>query len=279
MNDSIIDSHQHFWKFDPQRDNWITDEMIILRKDYLPADIVPVFKQNHIKGSILVQADPSENENRFLLSLAVQHSFIEGVVGWINFNAERLEERLADYLQYGKLKGFRHLLQGECQRDGMLNPGFQKGIGLLSKYGFSYDLLILPDQLGYAEKLVAGFPEQRFVIDHLAKPQIKKGNYSEWKLAMQAFAPHQNVFCKISGMVSEADRENWKAEDFRPYLDTVVDVFGIKRIMFGSDWPVCLLAATYQEVKEIVNDYFKSFSDAEQADFFSGNARTFYRLS
>jgi L-fuconolactonase len=279
MNYSIIDSHQHFWKFDPQRDNWITDEMIVLRNDYLPVDIEPVFKQNHINGSILVQADPSENENRFLLSLAVQHSFIKGVVGWIDFNTEGLEERLTDYQQYGVLKGFRHLLQGDRQRDSMLNPGFQKGIGLLNKYGFSYDLLVLPDQLGYAEKLVSGFPEQRFVIDHLAKPQIKKGIYSEWKLAMQAFAPHQNVYCKISGMVSEADWENWKAEDFRPYVDTVVETFGTKRIMFGSDWPVCLLAATYQEVKEIADDYFKSFSDTEQSDFFSGNARTLYRLA
>jgi L-fuconolactonase len=176
------------------------------------------------------------------------------------------------------MKGFRWLLQGEQRRDCMLDPYFRKGIGLLNQYGFSFDLLILPDQLAYAEQLVAAYPEQRFVIDHMAKPQIKQGVIAEWKQAIRRFASHKHVFCKISGLVNEADWEYWEHEDFRPYIDAVVDTFGTKRIMFGSDWPVCLLAATYDQVKDIAEDYFYSFTTAEQADFFGNNAKDFYRL-
>jgi L-fuconolactonase len=279
MHYPIVDAHQHFWKYDPLRDGWMTDEMKILQKDYLPHDINPVFEENHISGSVAVQADPSENENQFLLELAEQNPFIKGVVGWIDFQADELEERLRYYQQFPAMKGFRHLLQGEKQRDSLLNPAFQRGIGLLNKYGFSYDLLILPDQLGFAEKLVAAFPDQRFVIDHLSKPHIKQGVISEWKLAIQRFASYQNVYCKISGMVNEADWEFWEPEDFRPYLNTVTEVFGTNRIMFGSDWPVCLCAATYSEVLQIATDYFSSFSIEEQSGIFGRNAMTFYHLT
>jgi len=279
MHYPIVDAHQHFWKYDPRRDGWITDEMKILQKDYLPHDIEPVFRENHIGCSVAVQADPSENENRFLLELADQNPFVKGVVGWIDFQTDELEERLKYYQQFHVMKGFRHLLQGEKQRDSLLNPAFQRGIGLLNKYGFSYDLLILPDQLGFAEKLVAAYPDQRFVIDHLSKPHIKRGVISEWKLAIQRFAPYQNVYCKISGMVNEADWEFWEQEDFQPYLNTVIEVFGTNRIMFGSDWPVCLPAATYSEVMQIVADYFSGFSIEEQSGFFGRNAMSFYHLT
>jgi L-fuconolactonase len=274
-----VDAHQHFWRFDRQRDGWITDEMKVLQKDFMPGDISPLFLQNHIGSSVVVQADPSENENQFLLEIADQNPFIKGVVGWIDFESEDLEERLIYYQQFPLMKGFRHLLQGEKQRDGLLNPGFQKGIGLLNQYGFTYDLLILPDQLAFAEQLVKAFPAQRFVIDHLAKPYIKQGIIAEWKLAIQQFAPYQNVYCKISGMVTEADWEFWEEADFRPYLDIVLNVFGTKRIMYGSDWPVCLVAGNYTEVKQIAEDYMNSFSPDEQSDFFGRNAMTFYKLT
>ncbi|HEX3766940.1 MAG TPA: amidohydrolase family protein, partial [Puia sp.] len=235
--------------------------------------------ENHVTGSVVVQADPSENENDFLLDLADQYSFIRGVVGWIDLRSERIEEKLKYYSQFSRMKGFRNLLQGEKQRDSMLDPAFQRGIGLLNKYGFSYDLLILPDQLGHAEKLVAAFPDQRFIIDHLAKPPIRQGIISDWKSHMGKFAQYQNVYCKISGMVNEADWKYWEEKDFRPYMDTVVETFGTKRLIFGSDWPVCLLAASYDEVKRIADNYFNSFTIAEQADFFELNALAFYRLS
>ncbi|HEV3221646.1 MAG TPA: amidohydrolase family protein [Puia sp.] len=275
----IIDAHQHFWKFDLQRDSWITEEMKILRKDYLPPDVEIVFKQNHVSGSVAIQADSSENENQFLLELANHYPYIKGVVGWIDLQSEGLEERLNYYQKFPLLKGFRHLLQGEKQRDIMLSPVFQKGVGLLNKYGFSFDLLILQDQLGFAEKLAGAFPDQHFVINHLAKPSIKKGMIAEWRVAMKKFAPLQNVYCKISGMVTEADFEFWENDDFLPYISTVLETFGTKRIMFGSDWPVCLQAGSYDQVKQITEDYFKSFSNSEQSDFFGGNAITFYKLN
>jgi len=279
MNYPIIDAHQHFWRYDPLRDGWITEEMKILQQDYLPADIEPIYRQNQISGSVAVQADPSENENYFLLELAAQHSFVKGVVGWIDFESEDLEEKLDNYSQFNLLKGFRQLLQGEKQRDSMLRPGFKKGLGLLKKYGYSYDLLIMPDQLAYAEQLVASFPGQRFVIDHLAKPHIKQWIISEWKMCMKKFAPYQNVYCKISGMVTEANWEYWEEYDFRPYIDVILETFGTKRMMFGSDWPVCLLAGNFDDVKQIADDYFNSFSLSEQSDFFGANAMSFYQLT
>jgi L-fuconolactonase len=279
MQYPIIDAHQHFWNFDPIRDGWITEEMKDLQRDYLPAEIEGVFKKNQVSGSIVVQADPSENENDFLLDLADQYPFIKGVVGWIDLKGEEMEEKLKYYRQFSRMKGFRNLLQGEKQRDSMLDPSFQKGIGLLNKYGFSYDLLILPDQLGFAEKLVAAFPDQRFVIDHLAKPHIKKAIISDWKLSINKFAGYQNVYCKISGMVNEADWKYWEEKDFRPYLDIVMETFGTKRVMYGSDWPVCTLAGSYDDVKQIAGNYFNSFSISEQSDFFGGNAQAFYQLA
>lgn len=276
---SVIDAHQHFWKFNPVRDGWITEEMKDLRRNWLPTDIEFVFKEHQVDGSVVIQADPSENENDFLLDLADQYAFISGVVGWVDLAKENIEERLIYYRQFSRMKGFRNLLQGETQRDSMLNPAFQRGLGLLNKYGFSYDLLILPDQLEHARKLVASFPDQLFIIDHLAKPYIKKGIVSEWKAAIAKFGEYQNVYCKISGMVNEADWKFRKEEDFRPYLDAVVEIFGIRRLVFGSDWPVCLLAASYDEVKNIVVNYFNSFSISERADLFGLNAKTFYHLS
>jgi L-fuconolactonase len=274
----VIDAHHHFWKFDSRRDAWITEDMQVLRTDYLPDQLEAVYKKKGISGSVLVQTDASEAGNGFLLEMAEKNPFIRGVVGWIDLKSEHLYRNLAVYKQYPLLKGFRHLLQGEGQRNAMLDPAFKKGIGLLGQFGYSYDLLILPDQLGYAEQLVAAFPEQRFVIDHMAKPCIKQGIIAEWKQAIKRFAPYQQVFCKISGLVNEADWEYWEHEDFRPYIDSVVDTFGTKRIMFGSDWPVCLLAATFDQVKDIADDYFYSFSTTEQADFFGNNAKDFYQL-
>ena len=279
MSYPIIDAHQHFWKYNAQRDAWITDEMKLLQNDFLPTNIEPVFKQNLISGSVVVQSDASEKENDFQLDLADQFPFIRGVVGWIDFQSEQLEEKLKYYQQFSRMKGFRHLLQGESKRDSMLNPEFQRGIGLLNKYGFSYDLLILPDQLGYAEKLVSAFPDQRFVIDHLAKPFIKKGEITDWKSAIEQFASCEHVYCKISGMVNEADWKYWEQEDFHPYLDTVLETFGTKRLMFGSDWPVCLLAGNFDEVKQIAENYFNKLSDIEQGDIFGVNAETFYKLT
>lgn len=273
-----IDAHQHFWKFDPARDSWITEEMSVIQKNFFPADLKPVLQQNGIDGCVAVQASQSEEETDFLTSLANDNSFIKGVVGWVDLQANDIEERLLKYKSTPVVKGFRHVLQGEPQRDLMLKPEFERGIAALQKHGFTYDILIFPDQIKFSEELVASFPEQKFVIDHIAKPYIKRKEVDGWKQDMQKIAKHENVYCKISGMVTEADWKEWKKEDFKPYLDVVVSAFGMDRILFGSDWPVCLVAASYEKMLEIVKDYFASFSKEEQDQFFGLNAIRFYNL-
>ena len=273
-----IDAHHHFWLYDPARHEWITDEMSAIRKDFLPKDFEPILKQNGISGSVLVQVDQTETENDFQLKLAEENNFIKGVVGWVDLQADNIEERLEFYKQYKKMKGFRHILQGEADRALMLKPAFMNGIRKLKKFGYTYDILIYTDQLKYTKEFVAAFPDQLFVIDHLAKPNIKEQKIDEWKKDIEAVAQHENVYCKISGMVTEADWHNWKKEDFTPYLDVVMEAFGIDRIMYGSDYPVCLAAATYEQMKGIVDDYFSSFSKDEQEKFFGKNVINFYKL-
>jgi L-fuconolactonase len=273
-----IDSHQHFWKFDPVRASWINDEMSVIQKDLLPGDLLPVLQQNNIDGCVTVQSDQSEEENSFQLTNAKKWNFIKGVVGWINLQADNVEERLQYYNQFKMMKGFRHVLQGEQQRDFMLRPAFMRGVGLLNKYGFTYDILIFPDQLQDSLKFVKAFPDQPFVIDHIAKPFIKDKKIDEWKKDIEQFASCKNVYCKVSGMVTEASWKTWKKQDFTPYLDVVTNAFGTDRIMFGSDWPVCLVAASYTDMLSIVSDYFASFTENEKAKIFGENAIRFYKL-
>lgn len=273
-----IDAHQHFWKFDLTRDSWITDNMKMLRRDFLPYDLEPLLRENGFDACVVVQSDQSEEENHFQIANAEKYPFIKGVVGWVDFQAEDVEEKLSYYSQFPKLKGFRHVLQGESDRAFMLRPAFKRGVSKLKLFDYTYDILIFQDQLAYAKELVSAFPDQPFVLDHLAKPDIRSGAIQEWKKNIKALAEHENVSCKISGMVTEANWENWKVQDFTPYLDVAVAAFGTNRIMFGSDWPVCQVAASYKQVTDLVKDYFSSFTQNEQANFFGGNASTFYRL-
>jgi L-fuconolactonase len=278
MVQNKIDAHQHFWQFDPVRDSWITEEMAVIKADFFPGDLQPLLQQNDFAGCVAVQASQAEEENHFLLNLAAKFEMIKGVVGWVDLRAENVEERLAYYRQFSKMKGFRHVLQGEAQRDMMLQPAFMKGISLLSNFNFTYDILIFEDQLKYTASFVAAFPDQPFVIDHLAKPKIKDGKIDQWKKDMAVVAGFENVCCKLSGMVTEADWKNWKSDDFKPYMDAVVELFGVDRIMFGSDWPVCLVAGSYENVVALVEDYFSAFSQEEQEKIFRENANRFYHL-
>src|SRR5579863_6503450 len=274
-----IDAHQHFWKYDPVRHSWINDGMWVIRRDYSPVDLLPLLQAAGMDGCVTVQVNQTEDENRELLELAGRFDFIRGVVGWIDLQNPAVEERLEWYRAFPKLKGFRHILQGERDRALMLKPAFKRGIGSLRKFGYTFDILIFPDQLGYTRDFVASFPDQPFIIDHIAKPYIRDRFITEeWKDAIRAVAAYPNVSCKISGMVTEADWKHWKPEHFRPYLDTVVEAFGPGRIVFGSDWPVCLVAAEYAQVVGIVEDYFTGFSAKERAALFGGNAERFYRL-
>lgn len=273
-----IDAHQHFWKFDPVRDSWINDEMRVIQKDFLPENLYPILAENGIDGCVTVQSDQSEEENIFQLANAERFDFIKGVVGWVDLQSKNIEERLIHYSACKKMKGFRHILQGEPRRDFMLQPAFMHGISLLCKYNFTYDILISADQLQFSRQLAAAFPYQPFVIDHIAKPDIKHKRTDSWKRDIFAISACENVFCKISGMVTEGNWKTWKKEDFTPYLDAVTEAFGTGRIIFGSDWPVCLVAASYAEMIEIINDYFSAFSKDEKELIFGRNAIDFYQL-
>jgi len=273
-----IDSHQHFWRYDAVRDAWITDSMDVLRRDFLPEHLAAEFAANDIDASIAVQADQSENETMFLLDLAEKNERIAGVVGWVNLLSSHVAERLEHFSHSSKLRGFRHIAQAEPDDCFLARDNFVKGVAQLRTFGFTYDILIYPKQLPAAIELVARLPEQRFVVDHLAKPEIKSGRTSLWAAQMKEIAQNKNVFCKLSGIVTEADWKQWKSNDLKPYLDVVFDAFGGERLMFGSDWPVCLLAATYRQVKQIIDEYVKGFSQTDKEKIFGGNAARFYGL-
>jgi L-fuconolactonase len=273
-----IDSHQHFWLYNPVNHAWINDDMRVIQRNFLPADLQPILHENSIEGCVAVQVDQTEAENDFLLDLAEKNSFIKGIVGWIDLQADNIEERLQYYSHIKLMKGFRHILQGEPDEKFMLNEKFKHGIGLLNQYGFSYDILIMPNHLPYAKTFVAALPETRFVIDHLAKPYIKDKRINGWKEDIQAIATLPNVYCKISGMVTEADWANWKAEDFTPYMDVVFNAFDANRVMYGSDWPVCNVAGGYKGVLNVIENYASQLSQTEQELFWAKNAVDFYRL-
>ena len=273
-----IDSHQHFWRFDPVRDSWITEEMKVIQRDFLPEDLEPVLESAGMDGCVAVQADQSEKQNAFLLELAAAHPIIKGVVGWVDLRADNIKDSLDFYQQYSAMKGFRHVLQGEEDRSLMLREEFKRGISLLESYNYTYDILIFPDQLKYSGEFVHTFPNQKFVIDHIAKPEIRNAKITDWATDIKAVAQYENVSCKVSGMVTEANWRTWKHEDFVPYLDTIFEAFGADRVMFGSVWPVCEVAGGYNRMIGIVEDYTSRLSAGEQEKFWGLNAIKFYSL-
>jgi L-fuconolactonase len=270
-----IDAHQHFWRYNADRDRWITDEMAALKNDFLPEQLITELKANGLHGCIAVQADQSEAETDFLLDLAGRYEAIQGVVGWVDLRAGNVAQRLDWFSRHPKLCGFRHIAQSEP--DGfLLQEDFLRGIKLLGDHGFTYDILIYETQLPGAIDLVSRFPDRPFVLDHMAKPAIRGKHYLPWARFMKLLAENPNVYCKISGLVTEADRKQWRPEDFKPYLDIVFESFGVERLMFGSDWPVCLLAAGYTQVVQLVDGYMKDRAAADREKIFGLNAAHFY---
>jgi len=273
-----IDAHQHFWQYNAVRHSWITEEMSLLKRDFMPQDLDEERKVNNIGSTIAVQADQSEEETLFLLQLAQRNSSIVGVVGWVDLCSPHAAKRLKFFSQFDKLRGFRHIAQDEPDDHFLMRPDFLRGIASLREFGFTYDILIYPEQLPAALELVSQFPEQKFVVDHIAKPDIKSRSRAGWAVLMQNIAAKPNVYCKLSGLVTETDWKDWKKGDFGPYLDVVFGAFGPKRLMFGSDWPVCLLAASYQQVLEIIEDYVQDCAADIKDKIFGGNAADFYQL-
>ena len=273
-----IDSHQHFWTFDPIRDSWITDDMSVIQRNFYPEDLQPTLQQNGIDACVAVQADQSLGETRFLLDLAAKNDFVKAVVGWIDLQDDAIDEQLSEWKSEKKLVGFRHVLQAEPDIEYMLRPSFLRGISKLKKYGFTYDILIFPKHLVTAQKFVAQFSDQPFVLDHIAKPYIKAGLIDEWKRDIKSLAKFENLQCKVSGIITEADWKRWNYEQIKPFLDVVFEAFGTDRIMFGSDWPVCLVAGDYSQVKGIIETYIKGFSVSEKSKVFGENAAKFYGI-
>lgn len=273
-----IDSHQHFWKFDPVRDSWIDETMAVIQRDFLPEDLEPLLKENHFEGCVAVQASQSEEETHFLLDLAAKNDFIKGVVGWVDLQSKNIEERLQFFSNQKKLKGFRHVVQGEPD-DFMFGAAFRNGIQALAPFDYTYDILIFERQLPAAISLVQDFPNQRFVIDHIAKPDIKSGSIDSWKKGIEEIAKYDNVWCKISGMVTEADWKNWKPQDLKPYLDVIFENFSADKLMYGSDWPVLNVASDYHEVVKTLEDYISKFSVEDQNKIWFENANSFYNLN
>jgi L-fuconolactonase len=272
-----IDSHQHFWKFDPVRDSWIDETMLKIQRDFLPEDLLSELTANQFEGCVAVQASQTEEETNFLLDLADKNDFIKGVVGWVDLRAENIVERLQHFSSYKKLKGFRHVVQGEAD-DFMFGADFRRGIKALKAFDYTYDILIFHRQLPAALSLVQDFPEQRFVIDHIAKPDIKSGDIDSWKKGIEEISKYENVLCKVSGMVTEADWNNWKADDLKPYLDVIFENFTPNKLMFGSDWPVLNVASDYTEVVKTLEEYISKFSVEDQNKIWFENAKIFYKI-
>ena len=272
-----VDTHVHFWKYNKKRDAWITNNMKILQQDYLPQTIAQTLKRNEIDGCVAVQADQSELETLFLMELSKTHDIIKGVVGWVDLQNEDIKERLHYFSQYPVIRGWRHIVQGE-PNDFLAQKGFQRGIAALQPYGYTYDVLIYHYQLKPALEFISLFPEQKFVIDHCAKPDIAHKQIDEWKTLIQEIATHSNVYCKLSGLFTETKWKEWSPGDFYPYLDVVFEAFGTNRLMFGSDWPVMLLSGMYVQWKSLLEKYMENFEEEDRMKVFGENAVEFYSL-
>ena len=273
-----IDAHQHFWRYERREYGWIDDSMAALRRDFLPADLKPELERSGFQGCVAVQVRQSLEETQWLLELTERAPFILGVVGWVDLRSPRLRFELESFAGNSKLVGVRHIVQSEPDERFLLQPDFLRGIATLEEFDLAYDILIYPRHLPVAAEFVARFPRHRFVLDHLAKPPIKGGALDSWALGIRELAYFPNLFCKVSGLVTEADWQAWKPEDMRPYLDVAFECFGPSRLMIGSDWPVCTVAAPYSQVMDMVKNYISKYPAEEKNAVLGGNAAKFWKL-
>ncbi|WP_029033300.1 amidohydrolase family protein [Salinimicrobium terrae] len=272
-----IDSHQHFWNYDSEKYSWIPDEMAVIRKDFTPEDLRSILSKNGFSGCVAVQAHQSEAETENLLKMANKHDFIKGVVGWVDLSSPDVKERLKVFSKDPFLKGIRHTVWDE-KGEFMTAPDLQRGLTFLANLGLTYDILAFDYQLGSAVEMVQAFPRQKFVLDHMGKPKITGKPDKEWERHIGQLAESPNVWCKISGLVTQTPDFSWKTSDFSSHLEVVTEAFGADRLMFGSDWPVCLSAANYKEVVGVVEEFFSSYSKEDKEKIFGRNAVEFYNL-
>lgn len=273
-----IDSHQHFWIYNSTDYVWMSDAMGVLRRDFLPSDLEPLLADVGFDGSIAVQARQMELETQWLLELAAESKSIVGVVGWVDFSSPQLDQSLERFASDAKFKGVRELIHDVPDIDYAMSDVHTRAISKLDRFDLTYDLLLRPEHFPSALQLVRKFPNQRFVVDHIAKPNIKAHQFQPWEAGIRAFADCDNVCCKLSGMVTEVDWNDWRASAFWPYLDVVVEAFGTERVMIGSDWPVCTLSSSYRMAMDVVLNYIAGYSSHEIDRILGGNATEFYRL-
>jgi L-fuconolactonase len=274
-----LDAHQHFWHYSPAEHTWMNDQMAVLKRDYLPEELLPLLVSTGFDGTIAVQACQSLEETRWLLELSDQYDFIQGAVGWVDLCSPELSTQLEKHSRHPKLVGVRHVVHDEPDDEFMLRPEFRRGIAQLGRFGLTYDLLLFPKHLPVACKLVGEFPDQPFVLDHLAKPAIRDSQVSPWEDDLYRLAEFPNVFCKLSGMVTEAKWKQWRPENFHRYLDIVLKAFGPGRVMIGSDWPVCTLSGDYASTMGIVIEYVQKFSAQARGAILGGTCARFYGIS
>lgn len=273
-----VDAHQHFWKYNPAEYEWIDDSMAAIRRDFLPEDLEPELERNDFQGSIAVQVRQTLEETRWLLELANRSSKILGVVGWVDLRSPNVRSQLSEFTRHPKLVGIRHIVQSEPDDHFLLRQDFLRGITSLEEFDLAYDILIYTKHLPAAAEFVERFPKQRFVLDHLAKPAIKSQEVESWAAGVRRLAAFPNVFCKLSGMVTEADWQHWKPEDITPYLNIAFEAFGALRLMIGSDWPVCLVAGSYNRTIDVAKGYLKHHPAEIREAVLGENARRFWKL-
>jgi L-fuconolactonase len=275
----IIDSHQHFWQVGRFDYPWMNSSLGVLYRDYLPDQLEPILAQNGVSKTVLVQASNSVEESRWLLQLADDYPFVAGVVGWVDLMADEVDSQLDELVSHPKFKGVRHLVESEPADDWLVQPQVLRGLKRLSDYGVSYDLLVHTRHLKHIENVVDACPDLKLVIDHMAKPPIASGEIEKWRRELRPVAANEQINCKLSGLVTEANRTSWKTNDLRPYVECALELFGSSRLLFGSDHPVCLLAASYERVLGSFRELLKDLSSSEQEEIFSSNAAEFYGLN
>ena len=270
----MIDAHQHFWQLGRFDYPWMSKDLGILYRDYVPADLAPILKQNHITQTVLVQASNSVDETRWLLELADTNDFIAGVVGWVDLTSVNTQPS-----EHPKFKGVRHLVESEPNDDWLIQRSVLSGLQKLSARGLTYDLLVHTRHLKHVPLVAETCPDLKLVIDHLAKPPIARNEITDWSEAMKPLANYSNIHCKLSGLVTEANWTSWKTDDLRPYVNHALEIFGPDRMMFGSDYPVCLLAASYDRVLDSFQEILNTLNDTDREKIFLTNAAKFYRLN